>query len=56
MICFIQLRFKRVPYVLICLAGMLDLVFCVLFIALGIYAILHRKSKVLVVALVGVWG
>ena len=55
-ICFIQLRFKRVPYVLICLAGMLDLVFCVLFIALGIYAILHRKSKVLVVALVGFGG
>lgn len=52
-ICFVQLRFKKIPYVLICLAGLLDLVFCVLFIALGVYAILHRKSKMLLTSLVG---
>ncbi len=52
-ICYIQLRFKTMPYIVIFAIGWFDLVFCVLFVALGIYALIHRKTTIFVAALIG---
>lgn len=53
LICYMQLRFRYIPYVMIFVAGCFDLVFCVLFVALGIYALIHRKTKTLIASLIG---
>lgn len=53
LVCYVQLRFHRIPYVLLTLIGLLDMVFCTLFIALGIHALLKRNTTALMIALLG---
>lgn len=53
LVCYLELRFGRVPYVLLIVIGLLDLVFCILFIALGIRALHKRNNAALIVALLG---
>ena len=53
LICYIHLRYKRIPYILIFAGGLLNLALSVLFIALGIYAIRHKKTKTFIACIVG---
>ena len=53
LVCYLQLRFKRIPYVLLIAIGLLDLAFCTLFIALGIHALHKRNNTALITALLG---
>ncbi len=53
LICYVNLRYKRIPYVLIFLSGFFDIAFSVVFIALGIYAATKRKTKTFIASIIG---
>ncbi len=52
-ICYIQLRYKVIPYVLIFVCGFFDLAFGVVFVALGAFALRHKKTKTFLASIIG---
>ena len=53
LICYLQMRFSRPPYVIIFVAGLLDFAFSAVFVALGAFAIKKGKTKTFIASILG---